>query len=117
MRERHPQAEVWVHPECRPEVIDLADKVLSTGKMVKEAKVTEKEEVILGTEEGIIHRLNKINSHTRFYPLKANAVCKNMKKITLPKVLKSLQDMIHRIEVSPDVSRRAHGAIEKMVQL
>lgn len=117
MREKHPQAEVWVHPECRPEVIDLADKVLSTGKMVKEADVTDKAEIILGTEEGIIHRLNKLNPSTHFYTLRANAVCRNMKKITLPKVLKSLQDMIYRVEVPPDISQRARGAIEKMVRL
>ena len=117
MRERYPQAEVWVHPECRPEVIDLADKVLSTGKMVKEAKVTDKAEVILGTEEGIIHRLHKLNPNTHFYPLRTHAVCSNMKKITLPKVLKALQDMIYRVEVPHDISQRAHGAIEKMVRL
>ena len=117
LRERHPAAEVWVHPECRPEVIDLADKVLSTGKMVKEAKMTGKREVILGTEEGIIHRLNKLNPSTRFYPLRANAVCSNMKKITLSKVLKAIQDMVYRVEISPEISRRARGAIEKMVKL
>jgi quinolinate synthase len=117
MRNQHPEAEIWVHPECRPEVIDLADKVLSTGKMVKEAKMTDKAEIILGTEEGIIHRLNKLNPNTHFYTLKANAVCRNMKKITLPKVLKALQDMIYRIEVPSDISQRAKGAIEKMVRL
>jgi len=117
MKIRHPDAEVWVHPECRPQVIDLADKVLSTGKMVKEAKVTDKAEVILGTEEGIIHRLRQLNSRAHFYPLKANAICSNMKKITLPKLLKALQDMIHRVEVPPEISQRARGAIEKMVRL
>jgi len=59
-RDLHPQAEVWVHPECRPEVIDLADKVLSTGRMVKEANLTEKKEIIIGTESGIIYKSFKI---------------------------------------------------------
>ncbi|MBN1222080.1 MAG: quinolinate synthase NadA [Candidatus Aminicenantes bacterium] len=117
MKTLYPEAEVWVHPECPPEVIDLADKVFSTGKMVKEAKVTLKSEILLGTEEGIIHRLNKINPRSCFYPLRSHAVCSNMKKITVPKVLKSLQDMIYKIEVSPEISDRARGAIEKMVKI
>jgi len=65
----HPQAEIWVHPECRPEVIDLADKVLSTGQMVAEAKRTGKKEVIIGTESGIIYRLKKENPTKNFYPV------------------------------------------------
>jgi len=117
MKARHPEAEVWVHPECRPEVIDLADKTLSTGKMVREANVTQKTEVILGTEQGIIHRLQKINPGARFYALSEQATCSNMKKITLPKVLKSLQDMIYRVEVPKEIAERARGAIEKMVRL
>ncbi len=54
-RRLYPKAEVWVHPECRPEVIDLADKVLSTGKMVREARTTQKKMIIIGTEAGIIY--------------------------------------------------------------
>lgn len=116
-RKLFPDAEVWVHPECRPEVIDLADKALSTGQMVKEARVTEKEQVILGTEEGIIHRLKKINPKTDFIPLRNNAICSNMKKIDLPKVLRSLEEMKFRVEVPDEISRKARGAIEKMIRI
>jgi quinolinate synthase len=69
-RTLHPEAEVWVHPECRPEVIDIADKVLSTGKMVKGARQTTKKEIILGTESGIIYRMKKENPEKIFYPAK-----------------------------------------------
>jgi quinolinate synthase len=113
----YPMAEVWVHPECRPEVIDLADKVLSTGQMVKETQVTDRREVILGTEEGIIHRLNKLNPEIHFVPLKDHALCSNMKKITLPKVLRALREMTYEIEVPGDISQRAKSAIEKMIQI
>jgi quinolinate synthase len=116
-RKIFPEAEVWVHPECRPEVIDLADKVLSTGKMVKEAQVTEKRHVILGTEEGIIHRLNKLNPETQFIPVKDHAICSNMKKINLPKVLRSLKEMKFKVEVPEDIRLRAKGAIEKMISI
>jgi quinolinate synthase len=112
-----PEADVWVHPECRPEVIDLAHKVLSTGQMVKEAPLTDKKDVILGTEEGIIHRLKKLNSKTSFIPLRDHAICSNMKKISLPKVLHSLEEMVSRIDVPEDIARKARGAIEKMIAI
>jgi quinolinate synthase len=116
-KEKHPQAEVWVHPECRPEVIDLADQVISTGYMVKAARETSAREVLVGTEAGILHRLRKENQRTAFYPVKDLAYCSNMKKITLIKVWMALEEMKFRIEVPADISRRARGAIEKMIQI
>lgn len=116
-KEQYPEAEVWVHPECRPEVIDLADKVLSTGKMIKQAKVTEKTDILIGTESGIIYRMKKENPEKNFYPIKELAHCSNMKKITLQKVLMSLEDMKYRVEVPQDISLRAKGAIEKMIMI
>jgi quinolinate synthase len=116
-KQLYPDAEVWVHPECRPEVIDLADKVLSTGNMVKEAQKTQAKEVIIGTETGIIYRLKKENPKKNFYPVKDLAFCSNMKKINLKKVFRALNDMIYKIEVPLEISQRARGAIEKMVQI
>jgi quinolinate synthase len=113
----YPEAEVWVHPECRPEVIDLADKVLSTGKMVKEARLTESGEIVVGTEAGIIYRLKHDNPAKNFYPAHDLAFCANMKKINLRKVYTALEQMITRIQVPPEISRRARGAIEKMIKL
>ena len=116
-RNLYPQAEVWVHPECRPEVIELADKVLSTGNMVKEARKTKKKEIIIGTETGIIYRLKKENPTENFYPARDMAFCFNMKKINLIKVLISLENMIYKVEVPLYVRQRARGAIEKMVEI
>lgn len=113
----YPEAEVWVHPECRPEVIDAADRVLSTGGMVKQAKKTGAKDIIIGTESGIIYRLKKENPEKNFYPALNTAMCYNMKKITLVKVLKSLEDVAHKVEVPAEISRRARGAIEKMIKI
>ncbi len=113
----HPEAEVWVHPECVPDVIDLADKVLSTGKMVQEARKTRKKEIIVGTEGGIIYRMKKENPTKNFYPARDVAFCFNMKKIDLGKVLRSLENMIYNVEVPLEVSQKARGAIEKMVEI
>lgn len=116
-RELHPEAEIWIHPECRPEVIDLADKILSTGQMVKEARKTKKMEIIVGTERGIIYRMKKENPGKIFYPVKDLAICSNMKKINLLKILRALQDMINKVEVPIEISTKARTAIEKMVEI
>jgi len=116
-RNLHPEAEVWVHPECLPEVIDLADKVLSTGKMVQEARKIKKKEVIIGTETGIVYRMKKENPTKNFYPARNTALCFNMKKIDLGKVLRSLENMIHKVEVPLEISQKARGAIERMVEI
>ena len=116
-RRLYPDAEVWVHPECRPEVIDIADKVFSTGKMVKEARETEKNKIILGTEAGMTYRLNKENPDKEFYPAKDLAFCFNMKKIDLNKILKSFEDLKYKVEVPPEISQKALGSIKKMIQI
>lgn len=116
-KKQFPGAEIWVHPECRPEIIDMADKVLSTGKMIKEAKITKKTDILIGTESGIIYRMKKENPEKNFYPIKELAHCSNMKKINLRKVLASLEDMKYKVDVPQDISQRAKGAIEKMVKL
>lgn len=112
-----PGAELWVHPESPPEVIDLADEVYSTGQMVKNAQTTKAKEVIIGTEAGMVYRLKKENPEKKFYPLREASICLNMKKITLEKALRALENMQYKITVPPDIAARARGAIEKMVRL
>jgi quinolinate synthase len=111
----HLRAEVWAHPECPLEVLDLADRVLSTGGMVREAARTSSREVILATEAGLIHRLKKENPAVEYFPAREMAFCSNMKKTTLDKVLDSLRKGVHRVVVSPGIAERARGAIEKML--
>ena len=116
-RALHPEAEVWVHPECPLDVIDLADKVLSTGKMVLEARTTSRREVIIGTEKGIIYRLSKENPAVKFYPARETALCAHMKMTTLAKVLRALETDTYRVEVPGDIADRARGAIEAMLKI
>jgi quinolinate synthase len=111
----HPAAELLVHPECRPEVIDLADRVQSTSGMIREACEGEQEEYIIGTEVGILHRMRKLCPQKRYFPLSDRAICENMKKTTLDRVLRSLQTMTPRIAVAEPVASRARKAIERML--
>ena len=110
-----PLAEVLVHPECRPEVIDLADYVYSTAGMGRHAKASEAREFIIGTEVGMIYRLKKENPEKEFYPLSENAVCQNMKKTNLEKVLRALQTLEPRVTVPEEIAIRAKRSIERML--
>lgn len=114
-RAAHPGAPILVHPESRSEVRDLADEVLSTGGMVRFARETSADTVIVGTEIGMLHRLRKENRRARFVPLFDGAVCENMKKIDLLKMIRSLEEMSPRVEVPPDVAGRARAAVERML--
>ncbi|HNX18143.1 MAG TPA: quinolinate synthase NadA [Methanoregula sp.] len=116
-KEEHPGAVVLVHPECRPEVIDSADHVASTSGILRYVNSSPKEEFIIGTETGILHRLKKENPDKRCYPLSEKAVCMNMKKTDLVKVRDSLATLKPRITVPEDVAARARGAIERMLAL
>ena len=114
-RAAHPGAPVLVHPECPKPVRDAADAVLSTGGMCRHVLGRPEAAFIIGTEVGILHRLRKENPGKTFYPLLEQAVCPNMKKITLEKVLWSLRDMQTVIRVPEPVSHLARRSIEAML--
>ena len=116
-RRRHPGAEVWVHPECPLDVIDLADRTLSTGKMVAEARTTSCRDVVIGTEKGILYRLAKENPAVKFHPARETAICAHMKMTTLEKVLRALETDTHRVTVPPEIADRARGAIQAMLEI
>jgi quinolinate synthase len=116
-KEKHPQAKVLVHPECTPQVIELADEALSTGGMLEYARKSNAKEFIIGTEVGILHQLNKQNPRKSFYPASKLATCPNMKKTTLPKVLSCLKNMEYEVKVPEDIRKRALRAIERMVEV
>jgi quinolinate synthase len=117
LRQEYPQAKVVVHPECTPEVIAIADTVLSTGGMCRYAQRDEVREMIVGTEMGIIHRLRKENPNKRFIPVSEQAICPNMKLITLEKVLWSLEQMSPEVKVPEAIRARAQVAVDKMLEI
>lgn len=116
-KKRHPQAKVLVHPECKPDLTALADLVASTEKMCGYAQNTAQTDFIVATENGIIHRLKKENPAKNFYPAADAAVCPNMKRITLEKVLWSLEDLSFEITLPADIMDKARLSIERMLQI
>jgi quinolinate synthase len=113
----HPKAQVMVHPECLPEVVDMADAVLSTSKMAQFARESKSTEFIVGTEVGLVYRLKKDNPGKEFYPASERAVCPNMKRTTQEKVLAALKDLRYEVRVPEAVRKRALGAINRMMEI
>ncbi|GHT63099.1 quinolinate synthase A [Endomicrobiia bacterium] len=117
IKEQHPSTEVLVHPECRPEVVSLADHVMSTGVMCRYVQKNFVKDFIIGTETGILYKLNKDNSDKNFYPVTNLAQCPNMKKITLAKVFDALVNMKNIVSVLDDIRQKAYPPIYKMLQI
>ncbi len=114
-KEEHPNALVLIHPECRPEVVALADYVSSTTGLIKYAKESDAKEFIVGTEAGIMHQLYKQCPDKDFYLATRRLVCPNMKATTLEKVKQALETMQPQITVSSDIRQKALVSLEKML--
>jgi quinolinate synthase len=127
-RALHPGAEFLIHPECgcatsAVEAVSAGDvdpegvQILSTEGMINRPKISDADEYIVATEVGILHRLRRENPTKRFFPASELAVCAFMKVTTLPKVLRSLQNLEHVITVDPEIAARARTAIERMIAI
>jgi len=114
---KHPDAIVMTHPECTGPVKALSDQMLSTGQMLRYAAKSKAKQFIIATETGIIHTLKKQNPHAEFIPATDRAICPNMKRITLEKVLWSLQDLQYKVTVPQEIRTKAKKAIDMMVEI
>jgi len=117
LKQENPRAKAVIHPECRPDVIAVADEVMSTGGMIRYAQRDDVKELIVGTEIGIIHRLKKENPGKKFIPVSEQAVCPDMKLITLEKVLWSLEEMRPEVKVPEATRLKAKAAVDKMLAI
>jgi quinolinate synthase len=124
----YPDAEIMVHPECgcTTSILMMASDgdlpperthVLSTGGMVKLAEETQAREVLVATEIGIIHQLEKLNPTTRFIPMNDQASCRYMKMITPQKLLACLRAGLFEIDVPTDIADRARASVERMIAI
>lgn len=116
-RRQYPDGLVLAHPECGPEIRQAADELLSTGGMIRFAGQSQAKTFLIATEEGIVHTLRKNYPEKTFVPVSEFSVCPNMKKITLEKLLWSLQDMQYRIEVPEMIANKARKALERMMEI
>jgi quinolinate synthase len=115
LRRKYSDAKIMVHPECNLDVISLADFVGSTSQMLKYAKNSKAREFIVGTEEGLIYRLQKENPNKKFYS--SNAICKDMKLINLESILLALKEMKYQVSIPKNIQTKAKKALDKMLKI
>jgi len=113
LKQLHPDAKLMVHPECTKSVRDAADYIGSTAQMLVYAAKSEHKKFIVGTEDGLIHTLQKANPNKEFYPVAT--CCRGMKRIDLEKVVASLEEMKFKISVPKDIKAKAKRALERML--
>ncbi len=116
-REAHPDAVLVVHPECPPEVVEMADAVLSTSGMVSYCRRSGAKEFLVGTEMGLLYRLRKENPGKIFHLASRALICPNMKITTLEDVRDALVALSPVVTVPPDIRRKALSALEAMLRV
>jgi len=116
-REKYPNAELIVHPECDIEVQDLADEVLSTGGMISHVQNSKSDEFIIGTEIDLITRINNEIPEKKCYPLLDDAICKTMKLHTLEKVKDSLENEKEEVQVPKEIAKKSLKAVKRMIDI
>jgi quinolinate synthase len=116
-KEKHPKALVVVHPECIPEIQEKADAIASTAGILRYCKESKDKEFIIGTENGMLYRLEKETPGKKFYSLAEDAICVNMKKNTLQKAYDALKSEKPEVTVPEKTRMAAEGAIRRMLEL
>ena len=116
-KQKYPDAVFMAHPECPPEIIDMADAALSTSGMIRYAMESKSRSFIVGTEIGLLYPLKKANPDKFFYPASLNMECSDMKKITLEDIVRSLEFMEGEVKVPEDIQRPALKAVQRMIDL
>jgi quinolinate synthase len=114
-KELYPDAAVIVHPECVPEVIALADAALSTSQMLRYAKESPAKSFLIGTEIGLLHRMQKENPEKDFYPLSMGLICPDMKKTRLESVVEVMAERRNVVTVPEEVRVKAKLALDRML--
>ncbi|MBI5187929.1 MAG: quinolinate synthase [Nitrospirae bacterium] len=116
-RTERPEALLMAHPECRLEILLMADHVTSTSGMLRFANSSSAKEFIVGTEIGLLYRLRKENSDKVFYPLRKDMICPNMKKTTLKSVFRALKENNYLIKVPEEIRVPAKKALDRMLEI
>lgn len=114
-KELYPDAVVLVHPECTAEVIAQAHAALSTSQMLRYVKENDAKAFLIGTEEGILHRMRQDSPKKAFHLLTTGLVCPDMKKTTLESVVRTMEERRNVVKVAEEVRVRAKLALDRML--
>jgi quinolinate synthase len=117
VKNAHPDALFLAHPECPPDVLDLADEVKSTSGMIAYASTSNRKEFIIGTEIGILYPLAKANPDKLFFPADPGMICAEMKKTGLKEIVTALENLKPEVKVPEEIRERAKLAVERMLAI
>lgn len=117
IKDLHKDSLLLVHPECKPEIVELADFAGSTKQIIDYATESNHSKFIIGTEMGVLYKLKKQNPEKTFYLMSQGLVCPNMKKTSLLSVYNSLNEMKYEINVFEDIRIRAKTSLDRMLEL
>ena len=115
VKARYPDAVFAAHPECRPEVLALADHITSTSGMYAFARKTTARKIIVGTEQGVLYRMRLESPEKTFIPLSEDMICPNMKLTRLVDVRDALLNMAPVVTVEEGVRVKARRALDRML--
>ena len=115
-KEKHPNALVVVHPEVRQDLLEQADVVTATSGMVRMAEESDRP-LIIGTERGLVDRLQQSMPEKTFIPLSGAAICGNMKLNTLAKLAFALDHGVHEVIMDEDVRLKAEMSLRRMLEI
>ena len=117
IKELHPDALLLIHPECRPEVVELGDFVGSTKQIIDYASASSHTKFIIGTEMGVLYSLKKNNPAKTFYMMSPGMICPNMKRTSLESIYNSLNEMKYKIELDEEVRIKAKNCLDRMLKV
>ena len=117
IKKLHPDAVLLVHPECKPEIWELADFTGSTKQIIDYAIKSNEKKFIIGTEMGVLCKLRKDNPQKEFYLMAPGLVCPNMKKTSLESVYNSLKEMKYNIELDEEIRLKAKSCLDRMLEI
>ena len=116
-KKSHPEAKFLVHPECKQEVLALADFIGSTSEIIDYASTCDAKEYIIGTELGVLYELKQKNPEKTFYSAGSVQCCPNMKKISLEKIIHVLETGDNSVSVSDELREKANAPLNRMLEL
>ena len=117
VKEKYPNAKVAIHPECPLETVELGDYVGSTSGIIKYVTESDAEEFIICTEDGVLYELQEKNPNKKFYLPKEKFQCVGMKKITLDKIINSLETLEPQIHLKDEIITEANKPLENMLEM
>ena len=116
-KQQHPEAIVLAHPECTPDVLELADYIGSTSGIIHYVNDCSSDSFIIATETGVFHQLKKENPDKKFYPACSDQICRDMKLVTLEKIADALEHMHNQVDLAPDILSEANDPLNRMLAL